>query len=614
MQQGMGGGRFSRGFLTEEEKAARLPITAAFLRRVLSYLLPYWKQLLLVLLAILLATVLRVLPAILTGRIVDEGLIGRNWGKLALYVGLSLGVTLLSSLVGVLETYLNTLIAQNVTFGMRNRMYAHLQAMPHAFFTTNSQGDLITRMTSDISGVQQVISGTFTGIVSNVLTLVVAAVAMFQKNWILALAGLVIVPLFAIPTRRAGKTRWSLTREAQAAQDSINGILNETLSVSGQLLVKLFGREAYEYARYEAANKRMVRLNVRQGMAGRWFRVALDTFSSIGPMLIYLIGGWLMLRRGAALSVGDVTVLVALLGRMYGPVNALLNMQVEWIRSMALFQRIFDYFDLPVDVTNAPDAVIPPKMKGHVRFERVDFAYEPSRPILKDVSFDLPSGRTIALVGPSGSGKSTMINLLLRLYDVTGGAVTVDGVDVRKLDLGFLRGNIGLVTQDTYLFNATIRENLLYARPDATREMMEDACKKASIHDFILSLPDGYDTVVGNRGMKLSGGEKQRVSIARVLLKNPAVVVFDEATSSLDSIAESLIQEAIAPMLRQRTGIVIAHRLSTILSADEILVLRAGEIVERGCHAELLARGGLYKELYDTQFIQPQDPGEARLA
>ena len=603
-----GGGRFTRGYLTEEEKAARPPVTAAFLRRVLSYLAPYWKQLLLVLLAILLATVLRLLPAILTGRIVDEGLIGRDLDRLVLLVGLSFLVTVLSSLVGTLETYLNTLIAQNVTFGMRNRMYAHLQAMPHRFFTGNSQGDLITRMTSDISGVQQVIAGTFTGILSNVLTLVVAAIAMFRMNWILALAGLVIVPLFALPTRRAGRTRWALTREAQAAQDEINGILNETLSVSGQLLVKLFGREAYEYARYEEANRRMVRLNVRQGMAGRWFRVALEAFSGVGPMLIYLIGGFLMIRRGAALTVGDVTVLVALLGRMYGPVNALLGMQVEWVRSMALFQRIFEYFDLPVDIRNAPDAVTPQKMEGHIRFERVSFHYEPSRPILRDVDFELRAGRTVAVVGPSGSGKSTLVSLLLRLYDVTGGRVTIDGIDVRKLDLGFLRGNVGLVTQDTYLFNATILENLLYARPGATQAQVEEACRKANIHDFISRLPEGYATVVGNRGMKLSGGEKQRVSIARVLLKDPPVVVFDEATSSLDSIAESLIQEAIAPMIRERTSIVIAHRLSTVLAADEILVMDAGRVVQRGRHTDLLAQGGLYRELYETQFTAPEDP------
>ena len=600
MQQGFGRGR--SGFLTEEEKADRPQITSAFMKRVLSYLMPYWKQLALVLLSILLATVLRLLPSILTGRIIDEGLIGRDLNRLTVLIALSVGVTLLSNLVGLLESYLNTWIAQHISFGMRNRMFRHLQGMSQRFFTSNHQGDLITRMTSDIAGVQQTIAGTFTSILSNLLTLVVAAVAMYQKNWILATVGLVIVPLFALPTRKAGKTRWTLTREAQESQDEINGILNETLSVSGQLLVKLFGREAYEAGRYEDANRRMMKLNIRQSMAGRWFRVMLSTFSSIGPMLVYLIGGILMMRHNADLTVGDITVLVTLLGRMYGPVNSLLNMQVDWIRSMALFARIFEYFDLPQEVQNAPDAITPKAMRGDIAFSRVSFAYEADRPILKDISFTLESGRTVAIVGPSGAGKSTVINLLLRLYDVSDGSITVDGIDIRQLDLGFLRRGIGMVTQDSYLFNGSIRDNLLYAKPEATEAELIAACKKANIHAFIASLPQQYDTQVGNRGLKLSGGEKQRLSIARVLLKDPAVVVFDEATSSLDSIAESLIQEAVAPMLASRTSIVIAHRLSTILAADEILVMQEGRIVQRGRHQDLLSQGGLYARLYETQF------------
>jgi len=604
-------GRGRGGFLTEEEKAERPRITGAFLKRILSYLLPYWKQMLLVLLAILLATVLRLLPSILTGRIIDDGLIGRDLNALVLLIALSVGVTLAANLVGLLESYLNVWVSQQISFDMRNRMFRHLQGMSQRFFTGSHQGNLITRMTSDIAGVQQTLAGTFTSIISNILTLVVAAVAMYQKNWILATVGLVIVPLFALPTRRAGKTRWTLTREAQESQDEINGILNETLSVSGQLLVKLFGREAYEAARYEAANKRVVKLNIRQNMAGRWFRVVLSTFSSIGPMLVYLIGGILMIRHGADLSVGDIAVLVTLLGRMYGPVNSLLNMQVDWIRSMALFTRIFEYFDLPQEVKNAPDAITPKNMRGDIAFESVSFSYEPDRQILNNISFDLNSGRTIAIVGPSGSGKSTVISLLLRLYDVSGGRITVDGIDIRKLDLAFLRRNIGLVSQDTYLFNGSIRDNLLYAKPDATDSQLVEACTKANIHDFIASLPLGYDTQVGNRGLKLSGGEKQRLSIARVLLKDPAVVVFDEATSSLDSIAESLIQEAVAPMLAERTSIVIAHRLSTILASDEILVLQAGRIVQRGRHHDLLAQGGLYARLYETQFGAAETAEEA---
>ncbi len=600
MQQGFRRGY--SGFLTEEEKSDRPQITRAFLLRVLSYLKPYWKQLILVLAAILAGTVLRLLPAVLSGRIIDEGLIARDMSALLILIGLSVGVTLLSNLVGLLESYLNTWVSQQITFDMRNRMFRHLLGMSQRFFTGINQGDLITRMTSDIAGVQQIIAGTFTSIVSNVLTLVVAAVAMFQKNWILAAVGLVIVPLFTLPTRMAGKTRWTLTREAQERQDEINGILNETLSVSGQLLVKLFGREAYETLRYEDANRKMVKLNIRQSMAGRWFRVVLSTFTSVGPMLVYLVGGLLMIRHNAGLTVGDITVLVILLGRMYGPVNSLMNMQVDWIRSMALFARIFEYYDLPHEIRNAEDAIVPRQIEGRIAFEQVSFSYEADRAILHDISFTLDSGRSLAIVGPSGSGKSTIINLLLRLYDVGGGRVMLDGHDIRELDLAFLRGNIGVITQDTYLFNASIRENLLYAKPDASEQELVSACVKANIHAFIASLPQGYDTQVGNRGLKLSGGEKQRLSIARVLLKDPPVVVFDEATSSLDSIAESLIQQAIGPMLARRTSIVIAHRLSTVLAADEILVLSGGRIVQRGKHARLLEEGGLYQQLYETQF------------
>ncbi|NLV69368.1 MAG: ABC transporter ATP-binding protein, partial [Clostridiales bacterium] len=533
-----GGGRGGRGFLTEEEKANRPKVTKTLLRRIGSYLRPYWKQMALVLVAILLSSILGLLPSILTGRIIDDGLIGRDLDALIRLIALSLGVMLAANLIRVLESYLNSWIAQHITFDMRNSMFRHLQSMSHRFFTANNQGDIITRMTSDISGVQQIITGTLASILSNVVTLIVAMIAMYQRNWILATVGILIVPLFTLPTKKAGKTRWILTRDAQECSDEINGILNETLSVSGQMLVKLFGMEEREYERYESANRRMIRLRIRESMAGRWFRVALSTFSSIGPMLIYLVGGVLMMRYDSDLTVGDITVLVALLGRMYGPVNALLNIQVDWIRSMALFTRIFEYFDMPVEITNAPDAEKPDRAEGRVRFSHVYFAYEPARMILKDVDFSLEKGKSIAIVGPSGAGKSTIINLIPRLYDVTEGSVSFDGIDVRKLDLQFLRRSVGVVTQDTYLFNGTVRENLLYAKPEATRAELEEVCKKANIHEFITAQSEGYDTIVGNRGLKLSGGEKQRLSIARVLLKDPALLIFDEATSSLDSISE----------------------------------------------------------------------------
>ncbi|MER2025154.1 MAG: ABC transporter ATP-binding protein, partial [Eubacteriales bacterium] len=583
-----GGGPRGQHYMTEEEKAQRPKVTKALLIRIFSYLKPYWKQFLLVLICIFVSSVFSLYPSILTGRIIDEGLIGRDLNKLIMLIGLSLAVTLGANLIGVLESYLNTWIAQHIIYDMRNAMYLHLQKMSQSFFTSNNQGDIITRMTSDIDGVRSIIANTLTSILSNSVTLIVAMVAMFQKNWILALLGIVIVPLFTIPTRNAGKTRWSLTREAQECSDEINGILNETLSVSGQLLVKLFGREDAEYERYETVNRKMIGLNIRESMAGRWFRVVISTVSGIGPMLLYLVGGILMMKYDSDLTVGDITVLVALLGRMYMPVNQLLNIQVDWIRSMANFTRIFEYYDMPVEISDRENALVPVRADGDIEFKHVDFWYEEGKQILKNINFRLESGHSIAIVGPSGSGKSTIVNLIPRLYDVREGSVTFDGNDVRDLKLSFLRSHVGVVSQETYLFNGTIRDNLLYAKPDATEAELLSACARANILEFIEKQEKGLDTLVGNRGLKLSGGEKQRISIARVLLKDPTVLIFDEATSALDSISEKKIQEAIDPLVEERTSILIAHRLSTILAADEILVVKDGEIVERGTHEELV--------------------------
>ena len=606
---GPGGPRGRANYLTEEEKQNTPKVTKELLLRVFSYLQPYWKQLALVLGCIVVSSVCSLFPSILTGNIVDVltgkdmgGWFGAGISALIRLILVSLALHLASNLIGVGETYLNNWIAQHISYDMRNQMYRHLQKMSQRFFTSANQGDIITRMTSDISGVESVVTNTFTSILSNSITLVVAVVAMFQKNWILALVGIAVVPLFTLPTRMAGKRRWKLAGEAQACNDEINGILNETLSVSGQLLVKLFGREKSEYARYEEANGRMIKLNIRERMAGRWFFMLLSTLTTIGPMLLYLVGGILIMKYDSDLSVGDITVLVALLGRMYGPVNSLLNIQVDWIRSMAMFTRIFEYYDMKPEIDDRPGAKELTNAKGEIAFEHVDFTYDGDRMILKDINFTLHSGDCVAIVGPSGSGKSTIVNLIPRLWDATAGRVTFDGTDVRDLTLHSLRDEVGVVTQETYLFNGTIRENLLYAKPDATEEEMIHACRQANIYEFIEKQPEGLDTVVGNRGLKLSGGEKQRISIARVLLKDPALLIFDEATSALDSISEAAIQAAINPLIEERTSILIAHRLSTILAADEILVVRDGQIVERGRHRDLVHAGGTYQELYETQF------------
>lgn len=604
----MGGNGFKGGrggFLTEEEKQNSPKITLRLLKRMFSYLVPYWKQLIVSVLAIIISSVFGVFPTILTGRIIDEGLLEQNLPVLIRLIGLSFGVLILANLISVLESYTNVWMAENITFDMRNKMYSHLQRMSHRFFTTSKQGDIITRMTSDIGGVQSVLTGTWTSILQNFATLTVALVTMYTKSPLLATIGIVVVPLFILPTKRVGKRRWEITLESRKHNDDINQILNETLSVSGQLLSKLFVTENYEFDRYQEANKQMIRLNIKESMAGKWFRVVINVFTNIGPMLIYLVGGILIIEYGNTdLTIGDITVMVALLGRMYGPVNSLLNIQVDMIRSMALFDRIFEYFDLPVEIDNDPQALRPESFAGELAFEEVSFHYDPDQPILNNVSFELKPGSSVAIVGPSGAGKSTIINLIPRLYDVTGGRILLDGVDIRKLDLAFLRQHIGVVTQDTYLFNGTIRENLLYAKPDATQAEIEQACREANIHAFISGLPKGYDTVVGNRGMKLSGGEKQRLSIARIILRKPGLIIFDEATSSLDAISEHAIQEAIEPILAKSTSLIIAHRLSTILSADEILVLERGKIVERGDHETLVKKGGIYTMLYNTQMKQ----------
>lgn len=589
-------------FLTDEEKSNRPKISKELIKRIYAYLKPYNLQMFFVILCIIASSFFRILPTILVGRIIDQGLIEQNLPILIRLIVITLAVTLLSNLIGVLESYLTTWVGQHITYDMRNAMYRNLQNMPYSFFQTNHQGDIITRMTSDISGVQQTITTTMTSIISNLITLVIALIAMFRMNWILAIVGMVIVPLFIIPTKKVGQTRWMITSEAQEKNDEINTILNETLSVSGQLLVKLFTKEEEEYLKYEQVNKDMIKLNIREAMAGRWFRVVLTTITSVGPMLIYLVGGILIMQYDHDLSVGDITVMVSLLNRMYGPVNQLMNIQVDWIRSMALFTRIFEYFDMPINIKNKENPVILSHSNGEVEFKDVHFAYEEDKSILKGIDFKLTKGKSIAIVGPSGSGKSTITNLIPRLYDVDRGQVLFDGVDVRDWEIEALRDQIGVVTQDTYLFNGTIRENLLYANPLASDEDIYKVAKKANIYDFIKKSPEGLDTIVGNRGLKLSGGEKQRLSIARILLKDPALLIFDEATASLDSISEQLIQDAINELMGSRTSIMIAHRLSTILMADEIIVVKDGKILERGNHQSLLKENGIYKELYDTQF------------
>lgn len=603
MQNRMGKGMGPRGFLTDEEKQNMPKVTKELLLRILSYLKPYWVQFVFVFVAILLSATVGLLPSIITGHIVDEALVGENMTLLIKLLIMAFVTLMASQVIGVLENYINAWISQRIIFDMKNQMYDHLQHMPHSFFTSEKQGDIITRMNTDISGVSTVISGTLSSIVSNIATVVTTLVALFTMSWKLAIVGVIVIPLLILPTRRVGKTRWKLLTESQEKNDEMNQLVNETLSVSGSLLVKLFTREEEEYNRFVDVNEEVTQLALKEQRSGKWFHVIMGMFTQIGPLLIYFAGGLLIIKNyDPTLTVGVITATVALVNRLYRPVQSLLNIQVDFTRSLALFTRIFDYFDKENTIVSKPDGEKPDVTCAEIDFEHVEFSYSPDIPLLTDIDFTVPGGKMFAIVGPSGSGKSTVVNLIPRLYDAIGGRVTVAGVDVRDFDLTYLRECIGVVTQDSYLFNGTIRENLLYAKADATEQELEEACRIASIHDFILSQPDGYDTMVGNRGLKLSGGEKQRLSIARVILKDPKILILDEATSALDSISENAIQDALDVLMQGRTSIVIAHRLSTIMKADSILVVKGGVIAEQGSHEELLALNGTYRDLYETQF------------
>ena len=598
----IGGG--PRGYLTDEEKENRPKVTKKLLLRILSYLKPYKWQFTAVFAAILISAVLGLFPSIITGKIVDA-IIGdsREIKMLAQLVVLAFVVLAAAQIISVLEQYINSWISQKIIYDMRNQMYDHLQHMPHSFFTNEKQGDIITRMNSDINGVSSVISVMLTSTLSNALTVATCVFYLFYTDWRLALVGLIVLPLLILPTKAVGKKRWELVSKAQEKQDELNQHVDETLSVSGSMLVKLFTKEKTEYEKFRKINGEATDITIKEQRAGSWFHVFLGMFIQIAPLMIYFVGGFLIISgHDKGLTVGDISVVVSLVNRLYQPVRQLLDLQVDFVRSLALFTRIFEYFDRKCDIENPENPVKPPLNNSTVEFCDVRFSYETGHEILKGISFFVPNGKMYAIVGTSGAGKSTIIGMIPRLYDVSGGCVKVAGTDVRDFDLAYLRTNIGIVTQDTYLFNGTILDNLLYAKPSATREEIESACKVANIYDFIMGLPQKFDTVVGNRGLKLSGGEKQRVSIARVVLKNPKILILDEATSSLDSISESLIQSALNAVMQNRTSIVIAHRLSTVIAADKIMVVENGEITETGTHSELINTSEKYRQLYETQF------------
>jgi ATP-binding cassette subfamily B protein len=584
--------------------------------RIVRYFKPYAQSWLLILLCIGAGAALDLLPPLLVREIIDVALPSRDVWLLVAAVAGSILAGLLARLVGVAQFSINVRIGQGVMFDLRNELYRHLQRQSLRFFTESKTGELMSRVTNDVGGIEGVVTGTIVSVVTNVAILASVTVVIFGLHWQLALLSLVMLPFFVFPTRRVGRIRQQLRRQTAERQGALASLMAETLSISGTLLVKAFAREPYEAERFRARSAELRELEIRQRMVGRWFFMVIGLFQSIGPALIYLYGGWLVIQ--GEISIGTVVAFVAYLRQLYGPVSELANVHVDAMTSLALFERLFHYLDLTPEIEEPANALVPPPARGEIRFDHVSFGYVEGRLALDDVSFVAQPGQLVALVGPSGAGKTTVTYLVPRFYDPTSGAVRVDGHDLRQLSLRWLRSQIGIVTQETYLFHTTIAENLRYARPDATDAEIEAACRAANIHDFIVGLPEGYETLVGERGYRLSGGEKQRLAIARVLLKNPRILLLDEATSSLDSRSEALIQAALTPLMEGRTSLVIAHRLSTILAADVILVLDHGRLVEQGTHGELLARGGLYARLYDEQFkpgtngqVTSQTPAEA---
>ena len=569
---------------------------------------------------------------------------GVDLTRLYWIVGIMVAVPVVTGALGVGQTYLTNRVGQRVMEDLRNRLYTHLQGMSLRFFTGTRTGEIQSRLTNDVGGIQNVVSDTATGLLSNVAILVSTLIAMVILSWQLTVLSLAITPVFVIYTYRAGKLRREVTMQAQKSKAEMSAITEETLSVNGMLLSKVFGRRHDDRTRFRSENHRLADLAIRQAMAGRTLFGVIGAFFSAAPAFIYLIAGLVLAHDPTAgISPGTIVAFTTLQSRLFFPIGSLLSTSIEIQASLALFERIFEYLHMPHDITDRKDAVVvnPADVQGDVRLDHVSFRYdrnasgplETSRPAplndessnghlnagaegaaalvpneaprhwaLDDVTLDVKPGQLAAIVGPSGAGKTTISYLIPRLYDVTEGQVLLDGRDIRDIKVDSLADIISMVTQETYLFHASVRRNLLYAKPDATQEEMEAAARAAFIHDRIMELDQGYDTVVGERGYRMSGGEKQRLAIARVVLKSPRVLILDEATSALDTTSERLVQAALTPLMAGRTTIAIAHRLSTILAADVIFVIDRGVLVEQGTHSELLQRGGLYAQLYNEQF------------
>ncbi|MGD8194476.1 ABC transporter ATP-binding protein [Herbiconiux sp. P18] len=606
---GGGGGRVSRGD-TEAQRAANAeaPRIPNLLHRIAELFLPYRRALVVTAVLVLIGAALTVLPPLLTQQAFDEGLFpsgGPNIPVLFELVGLMVFIWIVSAALGVWQTYLTARVGNSVMGDLRIRLFSHLQRMELAFFTRTKTGIIQSRLQNDVGGVANVLTNTVSSVLGNTVTVIAALVAMLLLSWQLTLVAVVLMPLLVLAQRRVGQVRARIAAKTQESLSDMTAITQETLSVSGILLAKSFNRQGAEIDRYSAENENQISLQVRQQMSGQWFFAIVTIVLSVVPAVVYLVSGYLI-AGGVDVTAGTIVAFTTVQARLMWPLLGLMRVGLDLQTSGALFARIFEYLDLKPAIVDAPDAVDLPQGRtaGRVQFDDVTFVYpdgEPEHPTLDRVSFTVEPGQFAAFVGPSGAGKTTVSYLVPRLYEASGGSVRVDGVDVRELRHESLIARLGIVSQETYLFHATIAENLRYARPEASHEELVEAARKANIHERIMSFPAGYDTMVGERGYRLSGGEKQRIAIARVLLKDPAVLILDEATSALDSISERVVQDALDTAARGRTTIAIAHRLSTIVHADVIHVVDAGRIVESGTHEELLGRGGAYAALYAQQ-------------
>ncbi|WP_433302915.1 ABC transporter ATP-binding protein [Actinoplanes sp. CA-030573] len=607
--------------IQNSDRVTQHRLTRGTTRRILRFARPYRRDITVFLITVVLDAGIGVATPLLAGHVVNA-ITGGGDGAASLVVKLALaiaGLAVIDAFLSLAQRWYSARIGEGIILDLRTRVYDHVQRMPLQFFTRTQTGALVSRLNNDVLGAQRAFTSTLSGVVSNVIQLVLTAAVMFSLSWQITALSLALLPVFIIPARRVGKRLAEITRESYNLDAKMNATMTERFNVSGALLVKLFGRPDAEAAHFGARAERVRDIGVQQAMYSRTFFVAMLLVASLAQALTYGLGGWLAVT--GSVTAGTVVTLALLLTRLYGPLTALSNVRVDVMSALVSFDRVFEVLDLKPGIEEKPGAVDVPAGAGRIEFRDVHFRYPSasevslatledvatldrteSAPVLKGVDFTVEPGQMVALVGPSGAGKSTTSMLVSRVYDVTDGAVLVDGVDVRDATLGSLRDAIGVVTQDSHLFHETIAENLRYAKTDATDDEMWAALAGAQVADLVRSLPDGLETVVGERGYRFSGGEKQRIAIARLLLKHPSIVIMDEATAHLDSESEAAVQRALTAALEGRTALVIAHRLSTVRDADQILVLDQGRIVERGRHEELVAAGGLYAELYRTQF------------